>query len=408
VRLTLAGPLLGIVHDRRRMREAQVNLAIRWFIGYGLHEAPPERSSLTRIRQRWGAERFRAVPARTAQSCVACGGHRHGRGGAQRRHAGAGRRELGRQRPAARRRGRRGQWGRGAGAGRQRRGAARPTATRPRSLARDAPPAAPPTRTRPWSRTARPAAASPPTSSTRPWTAGPGWCWTSRSPRGRRTRRPRSRRSSTPSRPSRAAQVRLATMDAAYAITRVFAALEGRAVEAVVPTKAERPPRGVVPVRRFKLDGRQEPDRTLPAQTHPAPARQARPQGIPSPPRLGDRLPAAPVRCARPASAARCRAGPSCCTRTIPPCCAPDASTRDGGARALHRRPPPHPRRRLPRRGQDLARARPRRPARLSQVRIQAYLTAAVINLKRLAAALVTLSLAVLLATRPMLARHRT
>jgi hypothetical protein len=80
-------------------------------------------------------------------------------------------------------------------------------------------------------------------------------------------------------------------MDAADAITRVFAALEGRAVEAVVPTKAARPPRGVVPVRRFKLDGRQEPDRTLPAQTHPAPARQARPQGIPSPPRLGDRLP---------------------------------------------------------------------------------------------------------------------
>ena len=38
-------------------------------------------------------------------------------------------------------------------------------------------------------------------------------------------------------------------------------------------------------------------------------------------------------------------------------------------------------------------------------MRIQAYLTAAVITLKRLAAALVTLSLAVLLATRPMLAR---
>jgi transposase len=47
VRLMLAGLLLGIVHDRRRMREAQVNLAIRWFIGYGLHEAPPEHSSLT-------------------------------------------------------------------------------------------------------------------------------------------------------------------------------------------------------------------------------------------------------------------------------------------------------------------------------------------------------------------------
>ena len=40
----LAGFLLGIVHDRRLMREAQVNLAIRWFAGYGLHEALPDHS----------------------------------------------------------------------------------------------------------------------------------------------------------------------------------------------------------------------------------------------------------------------------------------------------------------------------------------------------------------------------
>ena len=52
VRLMLAGFLLGIVHDRRLLREAQVNLAIRWFCGYGLHEALPDHSSLTRIRQR--------------------------------------------------------------------------------------------------------------------------------------------------------------------------------------------------------------------------------------------------------------------------------------------------------------------------------------------------------------------
>ena len=45
VRLMLAGFLLGIVHDRRLMREAQVNLAIRWFVGYGLHEALPDHSS---------------------------------------------------------------------------------------------------------------------------------------------------------------------------------------------------------------------------------------------------------------------------------------------------------------------------------------------------------------------------
>lgn len=73
VRLMLAGFLLGIVHDRRLMRETQVNLAIRGFAGYGLHERLPDHSSLTRIRQRWGAERFRRVFERTVRSCVAAG-----------------------------------------------------------------------------------------------------------------------------------------------------------------------------------------------------------------------------------------------------------------------------------------------------------------------------------------------
>jgi Transposase domain (DUF772) len=71
VRLMLAGFLLGIVHDRRLMREAQVNLAIRWFTGYALHDELPDHSSLTRIRQRWGAERFRRIFERTVQACVA-------------------------------------------------------------------------------------------------------------------------------------------------------------------------------------------------------------------------------------------------------------------------------------------------------------------------------------------------
>jgi hypothetical protein len=53
------------------------------------------------------------------------------------------------------------------------------------------------------------------------------------------------------------AGVRVATMDASYATTRVFAALEERGIEAVVPAKAERPPKkGTIPVRRFKLDAR--------------------------------------------------------------------------------------------------------------------------------------------------------
>jgi hypothetical protein len=67
----LAGFLLGIVHDRRLMREAQVNLAMRWFAGYGLQDRLPDHSSLTRLRQRWGAERFRRIFERTVQACVA-------------------------------------------------------------------------------------------------------------------------------------------------------------------------------------------------------------------------------------------------------------------------------------------------------------------------------------------------
>ena len=70
VRLMLAGLLLGIVHDRKLMREAHVNIAIRWFIGYALHEALPDHSSLTRIRQRWGAERFRKIFKRTVEACL--------------------------------------------------------------------------------------------------------------------------------------------------------------------------------------------------------------------------------------------------------------------------------------------------------------------------------------------------
>lgn len=73
VRLMLVGFLLGLVHDRRLMREAQVNLAIRWFVGHGLHEALPDHSSLTRIRQRWGPERFRRIFERTVRACVAAG-----------------------------------------------------------------------------------------------------------------------------------------------------------------------------------------------------------------------------------------------------------------------------------------------------------------------------------------------
>ena len=73
VRLMLAGFFEGIVHDRKLMRQAQVNIAMRWFAGYNFEDTLPHHSSLTRIRQRWGAERFRRIFTRTVEACAAAG-----------------------------------------------------------------------------------------------------------------------------------------------------------------------------------------------------------------------------------------------------------------------------------------------------------------------------------------------
>ena len=70
LRLMLAGFFQGVVQDRKLMREAQVNLAIRWFAGYRLDEKLPDHSSLTKIRQRWGTERFKKIFLKTVQSCI--------------------------------------------------------------------------------------------------------------------------------------------------------------------------------------------------------------------------------------------------------------------------------------------------------------------------------------------------
>jgi transposase len=73
VRLMLAGFFHGIVHDRALLREAQMHMGIRWFAGYGLSDSLPHHSSLTRLRQRWGAERFRRIFERTVQACAEAG-----------------------------------------------------------------------------------------------------------------------------------------------------------------------------------------------------------------------------------------------------------------------------------------------------------------------------------------------
>ncbi len=79
VRLMLAGLFGNITKDRHLLREAQVNLAIRWFVGYRLHERLPDHSSLTRIRQRWGEAKFRWIEShREAVSRGGSGDRRDG------------------------------------------------------------------------------------------------------------------------------------------------------------------------------------------------------------------------------------------------------------------------------------------------------------------------------------------
>ncbi|NIW76350.1 MAG: hypothetical protein GWN08_14050 [Gemmatimonadetes bacterium] len=73
VRLMLAGLLSGIVHERKLPRGAQVDLAIRRFVGYRLDERLPDHSSLSRIRRRRGAQRFRRIFARTVLGCLEAG-----------------------------------------------------------------------------------------------------------------------------------------------------------------------------------------------------------------------------------------------------------------------------------------------------------------------------------------------
>jgi transposase len=237
VRLMLAGLLLGIVHDRRLMREAQVNLAIRWFAGYGLHEALPDHSSLTRIRQRWGADRFRSVFARTVQACVAAGiakgevvhidsslvradvswdaiARRH----ADAVEAAAG--EGGVPKPAA---------------------AAVCTTDPDATLATNNKAR----RSEPSYKQHTAVDAERGVILDVAVTAGAV----------HDTKAVEDQLDAIPA--ATGAAIQVATMDASYAITRVFAALEERRIEAVVPAKAERPPkRGTVPVRRFKLDAR--------------------------------------------------------------------------------------------------------------------------------------------------------
>jgi transposase len=73
IRLLIVGFLFDIIHIRELLREVQVNLAMRWFVGYGLDERLPNHSSLSKIADRWGEERFKRIYQRVVRMCVDAG-----------------------------------------------------------------------------------------------------------------------------------------------------------------------------------------------------------------------------------------------------------------------------------------------------------------------------------------------
>ncbi len=73
VRLFLLQAIEGIAHVRDLMRQVQVNLAYRWFIGYNLDEKLPDHSSLSRALDRFGDEVFDGLFGQSIAQCRASG-----------------------------------------------------------------------------------------------------------------------------------------------------------------------------------------------------------------------------------------------------------------------------------------------------------------------------------------------
>jgi transposase len=73
LRLFLVQALEGISHVRELMRQVQVNLAYRWFIGYRMDENLPDHSTLSRALDRFGDEVFNELFVRSVSQCQASG-----------------------------------------------------------------------------------------------------------------------------------------------------------------------------------------------------------------------------------------------------------------------------------------------------------------------------------------------
>ncbi len=72
-KLYLVAYFFGIASERRLMKEVQVNLAYRWFVGYDLEEDLPDHSVLTKARARFPESLFAGIFARVLGLCRARG-----------------------------------------------------------------------------------------------------------------------------------------------------------------------------------------------------------------------------------------------------------------------------------------------------------------------------------------------
>lgn len=73
IRLFLIQAMDGIIHVRELMRQVQVNLAYRWFIGYELDEKLPDHSTLSKALDRFGDEVFNELFVRSISQCKGSG-----------------------------------------------------------------------------------------------------------------------------------------------------------------------------------------------------------------------------------------------------------------------------------------------------------------------------------------------
>lgn len=73
LRLFLLQAIAGIGHVRQLLREVQVNLAYRWFIGYAVDEKLPDHSTLSKALDRFGDEVFDELFARSIAQCQQSG-----------------------------------------------------------------------------------------------------------------------------------------------------------------------------------------------------------------------------------------------------------------------------------------------------------------------------------------------